>query len=289
LNSPQPGVVGRNGAAGEAGARPGTRPAVELHGVTFGYLAGSPVLHAVSFAVRSGEHVALIGRTGAGKTSILSLVGGIYAPWSGEVRVMGRDPRALDPEERQRLIGVVPQMVQLFAGTVVENLTMFDPQPSRELVERAATIAGADAIVGGLPLGYDTPLSGVGRGGGVQLSSGQRQLLALARAIVWDPAVLLLDEATAAIDSASDAAFRASLRTTVAERGCAVLTIAHRLSTAREADRVIVLEAGRIVEEGPPALLERRGGQFAALLELEAAGWAWDPDVTVRSPRGPRP
>ncbi len=251
-------------------------PAIELRGVTFGYLEGSPVLRDVSLAVRPGEHVALVGRTGAGKTSILSLAGGLYAPWSGEVRILGRDPRALEPEERQRLIGVVPQMVQLFAGTVVENLTLFDLDPPRDLVTHAATVAGASAIVGGLPLGYDTPLSGVGRGEGVQLSAGQRQLLALARALVRDPAVLLLDEATAAIDSASDAAFRASLRASASERGCAVLTIAHRLSTAREADRVIVLEAGRIVEEGPPAMLERRGGRFAALLELEAAGWAWD-------------
>jgi ATP-binding cassette subfamily B protein len=112
-------------------------------------------------------------------------------------------------------------------------------------------------------------------GVGLQLSAGQRQLLALTRALVWDPAVLLLDEATAAIDSASEAAFRAALQAVVTQDGRAVLTVAHRLATAQEADRVLVMEAGQIVEAGPPAELIRRGGRFAALLELEAAGWEW--------------
>ena len=124
-----------------------------------------------------------------------------------------------------------------------------------------------------LPQGYDTLL-----GTGFQLSAGQRQLLALTRALVWDPAVLLLDEATAAVDSASEAAFRAALRTSVMDRGRAVLTVAHRLAVAQEADRVFVMDAGQIMESGPPEELIRRGGRFAALLELEAAGWDWQTD-----------
>jgi len=112
----------------------------------------------------------------------------------------------------------------------------------------------------------------------MQLSAGQRQLLALTRALVWDPAVLLLDEATAAVDSASEAAFRAALRATVLGSGRAVLTVAHRLATAQDADRILVLEVGQIVEEGAPEELIRRGGRFAALLELEAAGWDWQMD-----------
>ena len=123
--------------------------------------------------------------------------------------------------------------------------------------------------------GYDTVLSGSGRGQGVQLSAGQRQLLSLTRALIWDPSILLLDEATAAIDSASDAALWAALRADVAGHGRAVLTVAHRLATARAADRVIVLEAGRIIEEGSPEALIRRGGRFAALIAMEAAGWNW--------------
>ena len=232
-----------------------------------------PVLRGVSLAARSGEHIVLVGRTGAGKSSILHLLGGLYTPWSGTVRVAGTDPTGLSDAARRRVLGVVLQVVHLFRGTVFDNLTLGDRSVSREAVQRAAAIAGADAFIRALPQGYDTLL-----GSGMQLSAGQRQLLALTRALVWDPAVLLLDEATAAVDSASEAAFRAALRTAVLGCGRAVLTVAHRLATAQEADRVLVLEAGQIVEEGAPEELIRRGGRFAALLELEAAGWGWQAD-----------
>jgi ATP-binding cassette subfamily B protein len=168
---------------------------------------------------------------------------------------------------------VVLQVVQLFQGTVFENLTLGDVSVSRDAVQRAAAIAGADAFIQALPQGYGTLL-----GRGRQLSAGQRQLLALTRALVWDPAVLLLDEATATVDSASEAAFRTALRTAVISHSRTVLTVAHRLATAQEADRILVLEAGRIVEAGSPDELIRRGGRFAALLELEAAGWDWQTD-----------
>jgi len=252
-------------------------PAVELRDVTFGYLPGQPVLRGVSLRVRRGEHVALVGRTGAGKSSIVRLLGGLYAPWSGEVRVSGADPRALSDEDRRHVVAVVPQTVQLFSGTVRENLTLGDPSVSDEAMRRAARAAVADRFVAALPQGYDTPLSGAGRGQGVELSEGQRQLLSLARALVWDPDVLLLDEATAAVDSASEAEFQAALRAALRQDGRrrAAITVAHRLSTARQADRVIVLDGGRIVEQGPPEELIRRGGRFAALVELEAAGWDW--------------
>lgn len=248
---------------------------IRLRDVAFGYFDEQPVLRGISLAVGAGEHVALVGRTGAGKTSVLHLLAGLYAPWAGIARVAGRDPRALEESERRRILGVVPQVVQLFSGTVFENLTLGDASVPEEAVFEAARIAGADAFIGTLPQGYQTPLSGGGGGAGAQLSAGQQQLLALARALVHKPAVLLLDEATAAIDSASDAAFRAALRESVLSRGCAVLTVAHRLSTAVEADRVIVLDGGDIVEEGSPGELARRAGRFAALLELEAAGWDW--------------
>jgi ATP-binding cassette, subfamily B, multidrug efflux pump len=169
----------------------------------------------------------------------------------------------------------VPQQVQLFSATVRENLTLGDPMVPQAAIERAVMLAGAAELVATLPQGYDTPLQGAGRGAGVQLSAGQRQLLALARALVWDPAVLLLDEATVAIDSASDAALWAALRADLSGSRRAVLTVAHRLATARAADRVIVLDAGRVIEEGPPDDLIRRGERFAALVELEAAGWDW--------------
>ena len=165
-----------------------------------------------------------------------------------------------------------------FRGTVFDNLTLGDQSGSRAAVQRAAAIAGADAFIQLLPQGYDTRL-----GGGMQLSAGQRQLLALTRALVWDPSVLLLDEATAAVDSASEAAVRAAIRAAVMGSGRTVLTVAHRLATAQDADRVLVMEAGQVVEMGPPEALIRRGGRFTALLELEAAGWDWQTDG--RAPR----
>jgi ATP-binding cassette, subfamily B, multidrug efflux pump len=253
-------------------------PAIEMHQVFFGYLPNRPVLRGVSLAAQPGEHIVLVGRTGAGKSSVLHLLGGLYTPWSGTLRVSGAEPTSFTDDQRRRAMGVVLQVVHLFRGTVLENLTLSDASVSRDSVQRAAAIAGADAFIQALPQGYDTLL-----GGGQQLSAGQRQLLALTRALVWDPAVLLLDEATAAIDSASEATFRAALRAVVRDYGRAVLTVAHRLATAQEADRVLVMESGQIVEVGAPAELIRRGGRFAALLELEAAGWDWQMDA--KSPR----
>ena len=251
-----------------------TAPPILLSDVVFGYTDGRPVLHRVSLSVSPGEHVALVGRTGAGKTSALQLLAGLYAPWAGTVRITGRDPALLTEAERRSVLGVVPQVVLLFSGTILDNLTLGDPSVPEDAVLEAAGITGADAFVRALPNGYRTLLGSDG-GGATQLSAGQQQLLALTRALVHRPAVLLLDEATAAIDNVSDAAFRAALRRSVLPSGCAVLTVAHRLATAVEADRVIVLERGQIVEEGAPGELAGRAGRFAALLELEAAGWDW--------------
>jgi ATP-binding cassette subfamily B protein len=255
---------------------------IDVSQLTFGYFPDQPVLRQVSFMVQPGEHVALVGRTGAGKSSIVHLLGGLYAPWQGELRVAGLDPRRLPEHERRRVIGVVPQAVQLFSGTVLDNLTLGDENVSLDAVESAARTAGADAFIRSLPKGYNTLINS-GSGGGVQLSSGQRQLLSLARALVWNPSVLLFDEATSAIDSASEAAFRQALEQESALHRRAILTVAHRLSTARAADRVIVLDHGRILEMGAPDDLIRKGGRFAALLELEAAGWDWRSEVLFRN------
>jgi ATP-binding cassette subfamily B protein len=257
---------------------------LELDRVTFGYAQGVPVLHDVSLTVRPGEHVAVVGRTGAGKSSLLALLAGLYPPWTGRVRVAGHDPRTLDDTARRAVLGFVPQAVQLFSGTVLDNLTLGDDTITAGQARRAAALAGADRFIRVLPGGYGTVLSDSSRGSGVQLSAGQRQLLALARALVTSPPVLLLDEATAVIDGASDAAFRAALREHVLASGTAVLTVAHRLATAREADRVLVMAAGRIIEEGTPGDLLAAGGRFAAMAALEDAGWDWqqDPAEAVR-------
>ena len=187
----------------------------------------------------------------------------------------GLDPRTVAPDQRRRLIGVVPQVVHLFSGSIRDNLTLRDESVPFGDVESAAGVVGIDALIRSLPDGYDTELGGAGRGRGTQLSAGQQQLLALARALIWKLPLILLDEATSTVDSGSDAAFREALKDVVRTEGTAVLTIAHRLATARDADRVILMDNGKIVEEGTPDDLIRRGGRFAALLELEASGWDW--------------
>ena len=243
--------------------------------VFFGYVPGTAVLRGVTLHVAPGEHVALVGRTGAGKTSMVHLLAGLYAPWRGTVRVAGRDPRVLPDDQKRLTFGIVPQAAQLFSGTVLENLTLKDEALTEVAVREAAAISGADAFIRALPDGYHTVLRGSGGGLGVQLSAGQEQLLTLTRALVSRPAVLLFDEATSFLDGAGEAALREALRATALKRGAAVLTVAHRLATAREAHRVVVIDHGRIVEDGAPADLVARGGRFAALLELEAAGWDW--------------
>ncbi len=254
---------------------PQRQDGLALENVVFGYAPGAPVLHGVSLRVAPGEHVALVGRTGAGKTSMVHLLAGLYEPWQGTVRVAGQNPRTLPDDAKRRAFGIVPQSAQLFSGTVLENITLNDASVAESAVMEAAAISGADAFIRSLPNGYRTVLRGAGGGAGVRLSAGQEQLLTLTRALVSQPSVLLFDEATSFLDGASEAALREALRSTVLHRGAAVLTVAHRLATAREAHRVIVIDHGRLVEEGAPADLIARGGRFAALLELEAAGWDW--------------
>lgn len=255
-------------------------PLVQMRDVTFGYGAnGDAVLRGVTLEVRPGEHVAIVGRTGAGKSSVLSLLGGLYQPWRGSIHLAGRDPYYLDDPERRALIGVVPQAVTLFSGTVTDNITLADPAVTPAQVIQAAQLAGVDTFVNSLPEGYHTTLSDAGRGAGVQLSAGQRQLLALARALVNSPPIVLLDEATAVIDGTSDNAFRVALKERVQATDAAVLTVAHRLATAREADRVVVLSRGQIIEQGTPTALLAAGGHFADLVALEDAGWDWQREI----------
>lgn len=251
------------------------RPTVLVSHVSFGYRPGDHVLSDVSLELTPGEHLAVVGRTGAGKSSLFYLLGGLYRPWAGTVRVGGRDPYSLSRHERRHVLGAVPQVVQLFGGSVLDNLTLGDRAIAQDAIERAALISGADEFIRSLPQGYSTLISDLSRGSGVQMSVGQRQLLALTRALVCDPDVLILDEATAAVDSATESAFRRALRAHLEERRGVVLTIAHRLSTALEAGYIIVLENGKVIEEGAPQELLSRGGRLATLWELENAGWEW--------------
>ena len=239
---------------------------VEFRDVTFGYVPGLPVLRDVSFRVEPGETVALVGPTGSGKTSAMALVHRFYDVWSGQVLVGGHDVRDLAQASLGRHIAMVLQEPFLFTGTVFENIR-YATRASRDQVTEAAKAVGAHAFIMRLPQGYETPLEQ--RGG--NLSLGQRQLISFARALVADAKILVLDEATASVDSYTERLIQAALARLL--EGRTGLVIAHRLATIRNADRIIVLQDGRVVESGSHAELMRARGLYARLYRLNYASF----------------
>ncbi len=236
--------------------------ALQLDRVEFGYLADRPVLHELSLSIPAGQTVALVGATGAGKTTIAKLISRFYDPTTGAVRLDGIDLRDLaEPDLRQAVV-MVTQDGFLFSGSVADNIGFGRVGASREQIVAAAKAVGAHAFISALPDGYDTDV----RKRGGRLSAGQRQLVAFARAFLADPAVLILDEATSSLDVPTERAVQRALHTVLADR--TALIIAHRLSTVEIADRVLVLSDGRVIEDGTPAQLIAAGsGRFAALHE----------------------
>ncbi|HEU5005596.1 MAG TPA: ABC transporter ATP-binding protein [Jatrophihabitantaceae bacterium] len=236
------------------------RGAVDFDSVAFGYLAERPVLPALDLHVPAGQTVALVGATGAGKTTIAKLIARFYDPTAGSVRLDGVDLRDAAEPELRRAVVMITQDGFLFSGSVADNIGFGKVGASRAEIEAAARAVGAHGFISALPDGYDTDV----RKRGGRLSAGQRQLVAFARAFLADPAVLILDEATSSLDVPSERAVQRALRTVLASR--TALIIAHRLSTVEIADRVLVLDAGRVVEDGPPdELMATAGGHFAEL------------------------
>ena len=232
---------------------------IEFEGVTFGYEPGRPVIHDVSFEIEPGQTVALVGPTGAGKTTIANLVPRFYDATGGSVRVDGRDVREVKRESLREGIATVLQEPFLFSGTVAENIGYGRQDAMREEVEAAARVASAHDFVSELPDGYDTVLGG----GGGNLSQGQRQLLSFARAVLANPRILILDEATSNIDTRTEALIQRALGTLL--EGRTSIVIAHRLSTIRTADLILVVADGRIAERGTHAELLEKGGLYADL------------------------
>jgi ATP-binding cassette subfamily B protein len=237
---------------------------IVLDGVHFAYDApGGPVLRGLNLRAAPGERVALVGPSGAGKSTLFALLLRYYDPTAGAVRIDGVDLRRLDPADLRRRIALVPQDPAIFALTAEENIRFGDWGADRARVVRAARAAHADAFLSALPGGYATLIGERG----VTLSAGERQRLAIARAILKDAPILLLDEATSALDAESETAVQAALETLM--KGRTTLVIAHRLATVRSADRIVVMDAGRIVEEGTHQTLIAAGGLYARLAALQ--------------------
>jgi subfamily B ATP-binding cassette protein MsbA len=239
---------------------------IDFDGVCFSYRDEGWVLKDVSISVSPGEKVALVGPTGAGKSTLADMIPRFYDPQRGAVYIDGVDVKRLDFKTLRRQIGIVPQDPVLLKGTIAFNIAYGLGDPGEEVIKNAAKVAGIHRFIESLPEGYETE---VGERG-VTLSGGQRQRLAIARAIVRNPRILILDEATSSLDAAVEQEIQEAMQK--AMRGRTSIIIAHRLSTVREADRILVLDKGMVVEEGSHEELRKAGGLYERLCTLQFGG-----------------
>jgi ATP-binding cassette subfamily B protein len=239
---------------------------VEFSDLTFGYDADRPVLQDINLLIEPNQTVALVGRSGSGKSTLVKLLFRYFEPNQGGILIDGQDIRMLDVAAYRRRLAIVHQEVDVFNGTLLDNLTYGDRGASFEQVQQACRIARVDEVIGQLPEGYYTV---VGERG-VRLSGGQRQRLGIARALLVNPDVLIFDEATSSLDYESERSIQLAMRSILGTR--TTIIIAHRLSTVREADKIVVLDRGRIVEVGSHAELLRQEGIYQRLHSLQETG-----------------
>jgi ATP-binding cassette subfamily B protein len=247
------------------------RGEIRFEDVSFAYRGRDPLLQQLSLTIPAGHTLGIVGSTGSGKSTLVKLLLRFYDPQAGCIRLDGVPIDSLQLGDLRRIIGLVSQDVFLFHGTVADNIAYGSSGASRTAIARAAELAEAASFIDALPQGYDTVVGERGQ----RLSGGQRQRIALARAILRDPPVLVLDEATSAVDNDTEAAIQRSLDHITAER--TTLVIAHRLSTVRHADRIVVLDHGRIVESGSHDALIQRNGAYAGLWRVQAGLRASEP------------